>query len=273
MHAYLTRDGIAPPDFLRIAQAELARYETVAVRSVEIVDAERAEGGFVVTAAGGTRLSCRKLLLATGVVDEIPPLEGLEPLYGTSVHHCPYCDGWEWRDHPIAVYGRGESASGLALALRWWSPEVVLCTDGPPELPYEHLEHLAAAGIAVREDRVVRLEGRDGMLERVVFAGGQELPRSALFFSSGQRQRSDLAQRLGCRFTAKGTVDTGTCEATNVRGLYVAGDASKEAQFVSVAAAEGAEAGMAIHKALLAEAISSRQKSSSIPSRASRGGP
>ena len=91
------------------------------------------------------------------------------------------------------------------------------------------------------------------MLERIVFASGEPVPRSALFVVAGQRQRSPLAERLGCRFTDRGTVDTGTCEVTNIPGLFVAGDASKEAQFVAVAAAEGTEAGMAIHRALMRE--------------------
>ena len=112
---------------------------------------------------------------------------------------------------------------------------------------------LAAAGVRIREEPVVRLEGKDGRLARIVFASGEAAQRSALFVVAGQRQRSPLAERLGCRFTERGTVDTGTCEVTNVPGLFVAGDASKEAQFVAVAAAEGTEAAMAIHKVLMKE--------------------
>ena len=102
---------------------------------------------------------------------------------------------------------------------------------------------------------MARLEGSAGRLERIVFGSGESVARSALFLAMEQRQQCELASLLGCRFTEKGAVDTGSCEATNVPGLYVAGDASKEAQFVVVAAAEGAEAGMAIHKALLKEEL------------------
>ena len=118
---------------------------------------------------------------------------------------------------------------------------------------------------------MLRLEGRDGRLERVVFADGETLPRRALFFAGGQRQRSPLAQGLGCRFTSHGAVDTGKCEATDVPGLYVAGDASKEAQFVVVAAAEGTEAAMAIHKALLADELHAEREMHHRPARASGG--
>lgn len=252
LHGYLTRDGLEPSEFLRLGRAELGRYDTVECRDIEIVEAVREGAGFALCAADGTRVTTRKLLLATGVVDELPDIEGLDPLYGTSVHHCPYCDAWEWRDRPVAVYGRGEEASGLALSLTFWSPDVLLCTGGDG-LPAEAAARLEAAGVKIREEPVVRLEGRDGRLDHIVFAQGEPAARSALFVTVGQRQRSPLAERLGCRFTERGTVDTGTCEATNVRGLFVAGDASKEAQFVVVAAAEGTEAGMAIHKALMKE--------------------
>lgn len=271
LHGYLTRDGSDPGEFLRLARQELERYPTVDFHRGEVVEARRTSGGFSVVCAGGLRLSARKLLLATGVVDGIPEIEGFQELYGRSVHHCPYCDAWEWRDQPLAVYGRAEPGTALALALTVWSDDVVLCTDGPNGLSDEEAEELEQAGIEVREDPVVRLEGRDGLLERVVFAEGDSLLRRALFFCSSQHQRSQLAARLGARFNAKGTVETGSCEATNVPGLFVAGDASKDAQFVIVAAAEGAEAGMAINKALLKDDLA--QKRNSIPSRTSRGGP
>jgi thioredoxin reductase len=271
LHNYLTRDGIRPPEFLQLAREEVRRYLTVEFRRTKVVAAERTPSGFTVVCADGSRHNSRKLLLATGVVDELPDLEGLEELYGTSVHHCPYCDGWEWRDQPLAVYGRGEDGRALALGLTVWSRDLVLCTDGSHELPEEALEELSGAGVAIREERVLRLEGREGQLERIVFEQGRPLSRRALFVCAGQHQRSDLARKLGCRFTSKGAVDTGSCEATDVPGLYVAGDSSKEAQFVVVAAAEGAAAGMAINKALLKEDLA--QNSSSTPSRTRRGEP
>lgn len=253
LHGYLTRDGTHPGEFLSLARQDLERYPTVEFHRGEVIEARRTSGGFSVVCAGGLRLSARKLLLATGVVDEVPDIEGIQELYGKSVHHCPYCDAWEWRDQPLAVFGRGEAGTALALALTVWSDDLVLCTDGPSGLSGEEAEQLDQAGIGVREDPVVRLEGQDGLLDRVVFAEGDPLPRRALFFCSGQHQRSQLAEQLGARFNAKGTVETGVCEVTNVPGLYVAGDASKDAQFVVVAAAEGSEAGMAINTALLKE--------------------
>lgn len=261
LHAYLTRDGTAPGEFLQLAREEARTYPTVEFRRSEVVDAKKTPEGFTIICKGGLELSSRKLLLATGVVDELPDIEGLDALYGTSVHHCPYCDGWEWRDQPIAIYGGGEEGSALALALTVWGEDIVLCTDGASGLANEAAEQLASLDIRVREERIVRLEGREGRLERVIFATGEPLERRALFVCSGQHQRSDLAAKLGSRFNRKGAVDTGTCEATNVPGLFVAGDSSKEAQFVIVAAAEGAEAAMAINQALLHDDLDNAKRS------------
>jgi thioredoxin reductase len=271
LHNYLTRDGTPPLEFLRLARKEVEEYPTVEFLRAEVVDARRTAHGFSVVLSDRTELQSRKLLLATGVVDDLPDIPGLQPLYGTSVHHCPYCDGWEWRDQPIAVYGRGEEGAALVLGLTVWTDDLVLCTNGPGGLTTMQREQLARTNIEVREDKVVLLEGKRGWLSRIIFAQGEALPRRALFLCSGQHQRSDLALRLGCRFTEKGAVNTGSCEATDVPGLYVAGDASKEAQFVIVAAAEGAEAGMAINKALLKDELA--QNRTSKPSRTTRGGP
>lgn len=252
MHGFLSRDGIAPADFLRTAREQMQQYETVELRDVEVVHAECREGRFHVTLRDGVRLAARKLLIATGVVDNLPSLPGFSELYGRSVFHCPYCDGWEVRDQPLAVYGRGARGLGLSLELTGWSRDVVLCTDGPSELEAGEIARLTRNGIVLREEPVERLAGTDE-LEHVVFTTGDLLARRALFFTTGQTQQSELARALGCEISEKGTVRTGKYEATHLPGLFVAGDASRAVQWVVVAAAEGAEAAFAINTGLLKE--------------------
>ena len=254
LHGYLTRDGIAPADFRRLAREELRQYDCVEIRDVEVAAAACApDGRFHVTLETGEHFESRKLLIATGVVDNLPDIPGMRELYGRSVFHCPYCDGWEVRDRPIAIYGRGERGYGLSLELIGWSRDLVLCADGPCGLEDDQRARLERNGIRLREDRVVRLDARDGRLERIVFDKGDPLSRAALFFTTGQYQHSALAIRLGCEFNEKGTVRTGKYESTHLPGLYVAGDASRAVQWVVVAAAEGAEAAFAINTDLLKE--------------------
>lgn len=263
LHGYLTRDGIAPLELLQIGRDQLARYDTVSIKQAEVVDACSIEEGFAVTMHDGSLLNCRKLLIATGVVDALPPLEGIGALYGRSVFHCPYCDGWEFRGQPLAIYGKGEHGKRLALELTAWSSDLVLCTNGPADLDEHDLSRLAKHSICVREDQVERLEGDNGLLQRIVFANGSSIVRSALFFSTGERQASALAAKLGCIVDDKGEVETGKYESTDIPGLYVAGDASRAVQLVIVAAAEGAEAAFAINTALLKEDLARAEAAAS----------
>lgn len=251
LHGFLTRDGVAPFELLRIGREQLRTYHTVEVIDGEVTDARPLDGCFEVELSGGARYQSRMLLLATGVVDQLPEIPGVESFYGRSVFHCPYCDGWELRDRPLAAYGRGHQGAALALELTVWSRDLVLCTDGPADLSSEDRQRLAGYGIPIREERIARLDGADGLLERIIFANGQSLPRNALFFSTAFHQCSELAARLGVDFTQKGAVETGDYQWTAVPGLFVAGDAARQVQLAIVAAAEGAKAAFAINTALL----------------------
>jgi thioredoxin reductase len=262
MHGFLSRDGADPADLLRLAREQLRPYRTVEFRQSEVTDAVRLETSFRVTLAGGGTCESRLLLLATGVEDEWPRIEGAEPLYGSSIHHCPYCDGWEVRDQPLAAYGHGRAGYGLALELLGWSDDVVLCTDGPARLDARNLDRLARLGIALHEERIARVEGRAGVLKRIVFATGEALPRRALFFMTSQRQRSDLAARLGCDFTRRGSIRSDREHCTSIPGLYVAGDADRNVQLVIIAAAEGARAAFAMNTVLLREDLRERERRS-----------
>ena len=253
LHGFLTRDGIEPADLLQIGREQLNRYDSVEIRDIEVTDSIRLQDRFEITLSDGSGQSSRKLLLATGIIDLLPEIEGIKPFYGRSVFHCPYCDGWEMRDQSLAVYGRGERGHGLALMLKGWSEDVILCTDGPAELNVSEREQLARHGIQLREERIACVEGRNGCLERIVFTSGDAIDRCALFFNTGQQQRSPLAAKLGCKFTDKGGVQAGNYEVTNIPGLYVAGDASRDVQLAMVAAAEGLEAAIGINKALSKE--------------------
>ena len=253
MHGYLTRDGVSPAEFLRLGREELAAYG-VEMLLRQAVDAEVTPGGFDIVLGDGRRLSCRKLLLATGVVDRLPEVEGAREMYGRSLFHCPYCDGWESRDLPLAVIGSDHASAGLALGLKTWSADVVLCTGGR-RLATREAARLTDNGIPIRRERVLRFEGTDGRLERILFARGDPIERRAAFFHSGAHQKSSLAEHLGCDFDRRGSVRTNKLEGTRVPGLYVAGDASDDVQLVVVAAAEGAKAGFAINAALQKEEL------------------
>jgi thioredoxin reductase len=254
MHSFLSRDGIAPDEFKRIAHDELARYDGVRFEPQAVADARAdADGGFTATLADGSRFRARKLLLATGLYDELPALEGLPALYGTSVFHCPYCDGWEWRDAPLALYGKRQRAMDIARAMSAWSRDLVLCTDGPAGLSRADRGRLQQNRIELVEEPIARLDGRDGMLQAVVLRSGRRIDRKALFFDTPTRPQSSLAARLGCEFDSRGGIRSTRHEATSVPGVFVAGNILRDVQLAIVAAAEGCKAAFGINRALTRE--------------------
>ncbi len=253
MHAYLSRDGIDPAEFIDICKVQLRQYSSVEQRHGTAVKAEAAGRGFEVQFEDGSKQACQKLLLAAGVCDVLPEMPGISDFYGRSVHHCPYCDGWEHRGQTIAVYGADGKGPGLATMMLQWSDKIVLCTNGS-QLTSKDTINLAAHGVRIRDEPILRCEGEQGKIQRLLFQSGPPLDCEALFFNTGQTRRSELVTQLGCRLDDKGSVETNEHEQSSVPGLYVAGDVSRDLQFVIMAAAEGARAGVAINAALQLEA-------------------
>jgi len=253
MHGFISRDGTPPGDMVRMAREEITRYGVEWVAGEAVLaqcSPQRGAAGetaFEVRLKDGRRFCSRKLLLATGVVDVLPQIDGIGTFYGSSVHHCPYCDGWEHRDQALAAYGSGAKAAGLAMSLRQWSQKVTACSDGDDLTPAQQ-DDLKRNGIAWRRERVLRLEGEGRTLQRVIFETGKPLPCDALFFNTGQYQRSMLPEGLGCEYDENGHVVTHEKQATRQRGFFLAGDADGDVQFVIVAAAEGARAAVGINR-------------------------
>lgn len=258
MHGFLSRDGISPAEFARISRAQLRTYPNVTFRRVEVACVRRDACGFAVTMRDGTRESSRTLLLATGIVDELPQIPGLSRLYARSVHHCPYCDGWEHRDQPLAVLGGTENAAQLALELLVWSRDVVLCTNGPATFTPERWRKVTSHDIPVIEGAVKSLKGKGDALQGIRFKDGSFLRRTALFFSPGQHQRSSLAEQLGCKFCDDCSIECGEHTETCVPGVFAAGNASRGLQLVIIAAAEGTRAAFAINERLCEQELAAK---------------
>lgn len=255
MHGFLTRDGTSPAEMKRLAREELSAYPNVTIMDGTVDDCiATGDGRFVIVLTDNQRYVCRKVLLATGVVDEIPEIPGLDALYGTSVYHCPICDGYEWRDKRIAVYGKNCQGFGLVQEMTAWSRELILLTDGPCDFTDAQITYLKDMRIDVWREPVARLAGENGLLQAVEFENGSRVECDVLFFSTSQTLHSrHLPGRLGCKITDDECVWVGDYEMTCVEGVYCCGDASRNAQLVIVAAAEGAVAAVAINKALTME--------------------
>ena len=219
----LGHDRVKPADLRRGARRQLEPLADVTVRHGAVEDVEPAVNGFLVTPADAEPVRTRAIVLAHGLRYDPPPLPGIEPLWGRSVFHCAFCDGWEVRDRPLALHGSGPAAVRSALLLAGWSNDVVLCTDGAPD-PGGEL--LAGAGVRVRTEPIARLAGADGRLTQIEFSHGRAEPREALFVNTRRDQPNGLAAALGCEMTEAGTILTDADGRTSVAGVYAAGDAA-----------------------------------------------
>jgi thioredoxin reductase len=230
----------------------LTQYSSVQLRKAEVSHAEKTPGGFLAFLKHEQH-RCRKLLIATGLFDELPPVEGIASFFGTSVFQCPYCDGWEARDQPIAVYGKQRRGFEMARAMTAWSRDLVLCTDGPAGLSAAQCSALKRRHIRVIESPIARLLGTRGALEAIAFRNGEVTPRTALFFDTPSHPQSPLSQILGCEVMRDGGIRCGKYAESSVSGIFLAGNITRDVQLAIVAAAEGAKAAFGINRALTRE--------------------
>lgn len=262
VHGYLGIDPCAPDRLLEIARAAVNGYEEVMLETGTIASVERAsEGAFLLRTGDGRRIRAQRIVLATGISDVLPSAAGFEEHYGTSVFHCSSCDGYEWRDRPIAILGATPAAAGYTLELRRWSEQLFVVLDDPSgtiDLTDARTE-LDRHGIEVVNGPVARFRGARGAFEGLELADGTVRACEAVFFSLGHLPRTGLAVELGCRLDDEGYIEIDHTGATSVEGVYAAGDCTPGTQLVQFAAAQGTAAGIACARSLEPRATSSRR--------------
>ncbi len=256
MHMYLSRDGFPPHELLALGRDELAAYPGIERRADQVADVSGTVDDFTVTLADGSREHARRLILATGQLDEPYDIPGVRERFGRSVFHCPFCHGWEASGKTLAVLGRDvpQVMLGLYLADRY-SDDVVVVTHGPHELPEEVTARLAAHGIPLRTEPLAEVTGElDGL--RLRFEDGSVLERQAIFHRAPTRQRAPFAERLGCELLDDGCVRVDEFQATTVAGVSAAGDMARlpalpdALTLVSQAAADGVRAAVWLEQGL-----------------------
>ena len=252
MHNFVSRDGIAPADFRRDARAQIANYPNVSFRDEQIDTITGQRGDF---RAGAMR--ARRVLLATGLIDQPPEFDGLAPLWGHSVFQCPYCHGWEARARRWGYYAPDATtphAGPFVMQLRGWSAEVTLFTD---KLGDEMRSQLLAANIQIESAAVTRLVGTGHQLEAVELAGGRRVLCDALLMHPPQNQ-VELVRALGVALDDEGFVKTDPMtRETSIPGIYAAGDLTTRGQAAILAAAAGMQAAAAINAEVTADLVAS----------------
>jgi thioredoxin reductase len=257
VHGFLTRDGIAPTELLTIGRQEVERYGGIVVQG-EARDARPIADGFEVTLEDSSTVMARRLVVTTGLVDELPGVPGLRERWGRDVLHCPYCHGWGVRDQPVGVLATSPWAIHQALLFRQWTPDVVLFAHTAPTLTDEQADELAARDIRIVEGIVESLVVTDDRLTGVRLDDGTVVTRRALVVAPRFVARSRVLESLGLRPTA-GPRGIDACIAadatglTEVPGVWVAGNVTNLSAQVVTAAAGGTVAAAAVNADLVSE--------------------
>lgn len=257
VHGYLGLDGIAPGELVRRGVEEVRRYGGQ-VRAASVAAARRDADGFVVTTDNGSTVRARRLLVTTGVLDELPELPGLRALWGSDVIVCPYCHGFEIADQPLAVLGTSAWAVHQALIFRQWTDDIVLLLHHAPEPSRDDHIKLAVRGIEVIREPVVALESTDGHLSGIRLASGRVVARRTLALMPRATPRTGPLADLGIE-TAEHPLGLGLhipadpTGATSVPGVRVAGNLTEPGGWVSHAVSAGAMAAAALNTELIDE--------------------
>jgi thioredoxin reductase len=251
MQGFPSRDGMPPAEFLAATRSEVAAYGVELIRDrVASVAA-----GFSVTLAGGSQVQARRLLVTTGVGDELPDLPGVRERWGRDLLHCPYCHGWEVRDQALGVLGSHPGAVQHAQLVRQWSDDVVLFAH-TLDLSADDERALDARGITVVRGDVARLVVEGDRFTGVELADGRVVERSAVFVRPGNTPHPDgLLAGLGCAVDAEGFPVTDRTGRTSVAGVWAAGNVVDPRAQVVTAAGAGSAAAIAINADLVGEDV------------------
>ncbi|MBP7338179.1 NAD(P)/FAD-dependent oxidoreductase [Niveispirillum sp.] len=252
-HGFLGQDGVPPAEIRARGLAELSAYPTFTLREALVDAVTGALDDFCATLADGSRHRGRRLILAMGVRDELPPVPGLRERWGTGALHCPYCHGYEVAGQPLGVLATMPGADMKALLVADWGPVTLFTQDA--FLPEPETAHkLAARGVVVEASPIVELLGAAPALSAVRLADGRVLPLAALFVGSRTHPASPIALDLGCAMEegfSGSHLRVDTWKATSVPGVFAAGDASMPMHGAALSVASGALAAVGAHRSLL----------------------
>ncbi|WP_018750767.1 NAD(P)/FAD-dependent oxidoreductase [Paenibacillus sanguinis] len=257
-HGFLTRDGIRPSELRRLALEDLKSYSSVSLIKHVVTTVTGTDGCFQVSTSEGQTFEAKKLLLAAGMKDRPLDIPGLAEVYGKSAFVCPYCDGWELRDEPLVIINSGSELMHFAPLISGWSNRLTFCTHGPDGLTDEEREEINRHQIPLHTSPIRTIESRDGIVQQVLLEDGTAIPCRGIFFKPDLVPGSDLPEQLGCEMSDTGVVAVDMLGATNVPGVYSAGDAASRMHQAIAAASMGSLTAAAMNSQLNLEVWQSK---------------
>ncbi|QDK78010.1 NAD(P)/FAD-dependent oxidoreductase [Spirosoma sp. KCTC 42546] len=252
-HSFLTRDGATPAELATIARQQALAYSTVTIKTATVTRAIKQDTGFIVSTDAGDSYSAGRLLLATGLTDQMLPIPGFAECWGISVLHCPYCHGYEVHGQALGVLANGDAGFEMGRLIHHWSANLTLFTNGPSTLSPEQTAALKRHQITIIETPISVIPHQDGQLSGLLLANQTHYPLAALFARPPMHQASTLGWQLGCLHDDMGFVQVDDFGRTTIPGVFAAGDTHTMMRQVTVAATNGMRAAVTLNKEMLEE--------------------
>lgn len=254
-HNFITHDGEKPSVITQKAKEQVLSYPTVRFQQGLAINGKKNNDGFEISTVDGEAFNAKKIIFATGIEDVMPDIQGFSACWGISVIHCPYCHGYEFSGKKTAIMANGERALHLASLVNNLSTDLTILTSGKANFEAEQAAKLEKHGIAVIEEEIVKIQHKNGWLEKVVFGDNSTRAFDALYAAIPFKQHSAIPVELGCDLTEQGHIVVDNFQKTSVKGVFACGDNASMMRSVSNAVAAGNLAGAMVNKELVEESF------------------
>lgn len=244
-HGFITNDGMTPFEIRQAGEADLQKYPHIQIKRSQIVDIQKKEESFTLLTHEGDAFEAKKIILATGLQDILPEIEGIHDVYGKTLFSCPFCDGWELKEKALALIAENQRALHMAKLLSNWTKDLIVFTNGHM-LAEEDKTLLTAHSIQVIDVPIVSIDHDNGQLRSLQLANGEIVNREGGFVASEFKQSAPFAEKLGCQMTKNAGIETDILGRTTVSGVFACGDNLGGPAQLVLAAAAGSQAGMGV---------------------------
>lgn len=248
---FLTQDGKTPKEISELSKNQVLEYKTVEFHQGKAIEAKKIENGFEIITENGEKFNSKKIIIATGIVDEIPNIKGFKESWGISLIHCPYCHGYEFKNKKTGIIANGERGFHISSLVNNLTKDITIFTRGKANFTEEHFQKLEKNNIKIIETEIEELKHQNGMVESLILSDGKILNFEAVYGAFPFKQHSDIPESLGCEMTEMGHIKIDQFQKTDVAGLFACGDNSSPMRSVANAVYTGNLAGAMVNAELV----------------------
>ncbi|MCU7618615.1 NAD(P)/FAD-dependent oxidoreductase [Chryseobacterium sp. PBS4-4] len=252
-HNFLTQDGSSPSEISTLAKNQVEKYQTIDFYDGKAILARKTDFGFEITTENREKFNSKKLIVATGIVDQVPDIKGFKESWGISLIYCPYCHGYEFKGKKTGIIANGDRGFHIISLVNNLTKDLTIFTQGKAIFNDQQHEKLKKNNIQIIETEIKELKHQNGMVESLILSDGKVLNFDVIYGPSPFTQQSDIAESLGCEMTEMGHIKIDQFQKTNITGLFACGDNSSAMRSVANAVYTGNAAGAMVNAELVSD--------------------